>query len=69
MSTENDCLMVTADDYTVKLDLIDNSMFDEFYCDPNNREKIMMKHQGSAIAAFKEYLIEELPLQMALHKH
>lgn len=58
MSIDNDVLMITADDYTVQLDLTENSMFDDFYSDPKNRENIFSHHKGSAVGAFKEYLIE-----------
>jgi len=66
MSTDNDLFTYTADDYTVELHLGDNIMFNKFYTDPKNREKIHNKHEGSAVSAFRQHLIEELPLSMAL---
>ena len=62
MSTDADVLTITADDYTVSLDLTNNDMFNQFYTDPNNREHIFTHHKGSAVAAFRQYIIEELPL-------
>jgi len=42
-------------------------MFNEFFTNTENRDKIHKDHQGSAAAAFKQYLMEELPFKMALY--
>ena len=62
---KDDFNTVTADDYTVNVDFSDNEMFNKFYTDPDNREAIHSKYKGSAVAAFREYIIENLPIKMS----
>ena len=68
ISANSDLLTVTADDYTVKLDFIDNEMFNHFYTDPEHRDHIHDEFKGSAVSAFRHYLVNKLPFEMAAYE-
>ena len=67
--SKEDLNTITVNDYAVSVNFHDNNMFNKFYNYPENRKNIEKKHEGSAVAAFREYLIKELPIKMALDKN
>jgi len=66
---KDDFNTVTAEDYTVNVDLSENEMFNKFYTDPKNRKEIQTVYNGSAVLAFRQYLIREIPITMAIYEY